>query len=101
MGDAAGRLLRVDGGMVANDWLLQFLADILGAPVERPARTEATAQGAAFLAGLGEGIYGSLDEIAALWRPQRRFEPQRSAGERERLAARWRRLVERVREDPA
>ena len=101
MGGEAGRLLRVDGGMVANDWLLQFLADMLGAPVERPALPEATALGAAFLAGLGAGLYASLEEIAALWAPQRRFEPALPAAERERLVGRWRRLVERVRESPA
>jgi glycerol kinase len=97
--DAGGeRLLRVDGGMVRNDWMLQFLADILGAPVERPRVPETTALGAAFLAGLGAGLYRSLDEIAAAWQRDRRFDPAMPAGEREKLVARWRALVTRVRE---
>jgi glycerol kinase len=97
--DAGGeRLLRVDGGMVRNDWLLQFLADVLGAPVERPRVPETTALGAAFLAGLGAGLYCSLDEIAAGWQRDRRFDPAMPAAEREKLVARWRALVARVRE---
>jgi glycerol kinase len=96
--EAAGRRLRVDGGMAANDWLMQRLADLLGAPVERPALAETTALGAAFLAALGRGILGSLDEVAALWRTERRFAPALPAAERERLVARWRALVARVRE---
>jgi glycerol kinase len=98
-GDGGGeRLLRVDGGMVRNDWMLQFLADILGAPVERPRVAETTALGAAFLAGLGAGLYRSLDEIAAAWQRDRRFDPAMPATEREQLVARWRTLVARVRE---
>jgi glycerol kinase len=98
-GDAAQEsLLRVDGGMVANDWMLQFLADILGAPVERPRVAETTALGAAFLAGLGAGLYGSLNDIARVWQRDRRFEPMMATAERERLVARWRQLVARVRE---
>ncbi|MCW5772516.1 MAG: glycerol kinase GlpK [Rhodospirillaceae bacterium] len=97
--DARGAaLLRVDGGMVANDWMLQFLADILGRPVERPRVPETTALGAAFLAGLGAGLYGSLDEIAAAWQRDRRFDPALPASERDALVARWRDLVKRVRE---
>jgi glycerol kinase len=94
----SGPLLRVDGGMVKNDWMLQFLADILGAPVERPRVAETTAMGAAFLAGLGAGLYRSLDEVAAAWQLERRFDPAMPAAERERLVARWRALVMRVRE---
>jgi len=98
-GSAGGeRLLRVDGGMVRNDWMLQFLADILGAPVERPRVPETTALGAAFLAGLGAGLYRSLDEIAEAWQRDRRFDPAMPAPEREKLVARWRTLVARVRE---
>jgi len=95
---AGERLLRVDGGMVRNDWMLQFLADILGAPVERPRVAETTASGAAFLAGLGAGLYRSLDEIAAAWQRDRRFDPAMPGVERERLVTRWRALVARVRE---
>jgi glycerol kinase len=96
--DGGERLLRVDGGMVRNDWLLQFLADILGAPVERPRVPETTGLGAAFLAGLGAGLYRSLDEIAAAWQRDRRFDPAMPAAEREKLVARWRALAARVRE---
>ena len=71
--------MRVDGGMVANDWLCQFLADILDRPVERPAVTETTALGAACLAGLAVGLYPSLDAVAGAWRLERRFEPRMSA----------------------
>ncbi|PWR19724.1 glycerol kinase GlpK [Zavarzinia compransoris] len=78
--------LRVDGGMVVNDWAMQFLADTLGLPVERPKVTETTALGAAFLAGLGAGIYDTTAAIADAWRLERRFEPQMGADER---AARW------------
>ncbi len=98
-GETGGeRLLRVDGGMVRNDWMLQFLADVLGLPVERPRVAETTALGAAFLAGLGAGLYSSLDEIAATWQRERRFDPVLPAAEREALVARWRNLVARVRE---
>ena len=76
---AAPSAVRVDGGMVANDWLCQFLADILDVPVERPAVTETTALGAACLAGLEVGLYPSLEALAGAWRCERRFEPQMSA----------------------
>ncbi len=76
--DAGGELdaLRVDGGAAVNDSLLQFQADILRVPVERPRVTETTALGAAFLAGLGTGFWSSTDEVAATWQLDRRFEPQ-------------------------
>jgi glycerol kinase len=89
--------LRVDGGMVVNAWLCQFLADMLDRPVERPAVVETTALGAAYLAGLAAGVYGSLDEVAAAWRLERRFEPAMPAGDRQRLLDGWRRAVARVR----
>jgi glycerol kinase len=95
--DASLATLRVDGGMVANEWLCQFLADILDAPVERPAVIETTALGAAYLAGLAAGIYDSLDAIAANWRLDRRFEPTMVAAERAALLEGWRRAVARVR----
>jgi glycerol kinase len=95
--DAGGRLsvLRVDGGAARNDDLLAFQADLLGVPVERPVVTETTAAGAAFLAGLGVGVWSGQDEIAATWSLERRFEPTMSQQERARLVAGWRRAVER------
>jgi glycerol kinase len=89
--------LRVDGGMVANDWLCQFLADILDLPVERPVVTETTALGAACLAGLEVGLYPSLDAVAGTWRCQRRFEPRMAPTERARLYGGWLGAVRRVR----
>ena len=88
--------LRVDGGMARNDWLLQFLADILELPVERPQVTETTALGAAYLAGLKTGIYRSTAEIARNWRCERRFTPAMAAATREGLYAGWREAVARV-----
>ena len=89
--------LRVDGGAVVNDFLMQFQADILGVPVERPAVTETTALGAAYLAGLAVGFWNSQDEIAGQWQLERRFEPRMSADQRESLYAGWQRAVERAR----
>ncbi len=96
--DGAGlpAALRVDGGMVVNNWMVQFLADLLGVVVERPALTETTALGAAALAGLQVGLYASLDEIAALWRRERRFEPRMANEQREMLYAGWLSAVRRV-----
>ncbi|MDX2161216.1 MAG: glycerol kinase GlpK [bacterium] len=87
--------LRVDGGMVLNDFLMQFQADILGVPVERPAVTETTALGAAYLAGLAVGFWKSQDEIAAQWGVERRFEPTMPADQRESLYAGWKAAVAR------
>jgi glycerol kinase len=89
--------VRVDGGMVANDWLCQFLADMLERPVERPVVTETTALGAAALAGLAVGLYPSLEAFAKTWQCARRFEPQMSPTERARLYAGWLGAVRRVR----
>lgn len=89
--------LRVDGGMVVNDFLMQFQADILGLPVERPALTESTALGAACLAGLAVGVWDSPDEIARRIRIERVFEPRMSADQRETLHADWQRAVQRAR----
>jgi glycerol kinase len=91
------RAVRVDGGMVANAWLCQFLADILDLPVERPAVTETTALGAACLAGLEVGLYPSRDALARSWRCERRFEPAMKEGDRERLLSGWRDAVRRTR----
>lgn len=89
--------LRVDGGMVANDWFCQFLADTLGLPVERPKVIETTALGAAYLAGLGAGLYNGLEEIAGAWQCERRFEPGMAESERERHYTGWKAAVEKVR----
>lgn len=91
--------LRVDGGMVANDWFLQFLADLLGVPVERPEVIETTALGAAYLAGLQLGMFSSLEEVGKHWRSDRLFTPQIGAGEREKLLRGWKKAIARVLED--
>ncbi|MFL1467281.1 glycerol kinase GlpK [Marinobacter sp. DUT-3] len=88
--------LRVDGGMAVNDWVMQFLSDILNVTVDRPRVTETTALGAAYLAGLHTGVYKSLDEIAQLWERERRFEPAMRPALRESLYAGWLDAVERV-----
>ena len=89
--------LRVDGGMARNDWVLQFLADILQLPVERPHVTETTALGAAFCAALGRGMIPDVAAIEKSWRPDRRFEPKMTAAERDRRYAGWQDAVRRVR----
>ncbi|MDX1990907.1 MAG: glycerol kinase GlpK [bacterium] len=88
--------LRVDGGATGNDFLMQFQADILGVPVQRPAVTETTALGAAYLAGLAVGYWQSQDEIAAQWALEKTFEPTMSADQRETLYHGWTRAVERA-----
>ncbi len=88
--------LRVDGGMVANDWLMQRLADLLDLPVERPQVAETTALGAAYLAGLGAGVYRSPDDVAALWRPESRFTPGLDGAARTRLRDGWADAVQRT-----
>jgi glycerol kinase len=89
--------LRVDGGAARNDDLLRFQADILGIPVERPRVTETTAWGAASLAGLATGVWGSLDDLAALRDVDRRFAPAMAPERRRALVAGWLRAVERSR----
>jgi len=81
--------LRVDGGMVASDWTMQFLADILNLPVERPRIIETTALGAAYLAGLQAGVFKDTDDISERWRLDARFQPAMSADERNRNLAGW------------
>lgn len=93
---AALTSLRVDGGMVVNDWLMQFLADILNVTVDRPRITETTALGAAYLAGLQTGIYGSLEEISELWECERQFHAGMRPALRESLYAGWLDAIERV-----
>ncbi len=89
--------LRVDGGAVRNNFLVQFVADILGVPVERPEVTETTALGASYLAGLAVGFWDSQEEIEQQWRLERSFEPRMSADQRDALYADWQRAVERSR----
>jgi glycerol kinase len=88
-------LLRVDGGAVVNNLLMQFQADILGVPVERPRVAETTALGAAYLAGLATGFWGSQQELAEHRAVERVFEPAMSADQRDQLYAGWKRAVER------
>ncbi len=88
--------LKVDGGAVANDFLMQFQADILGVPVQRPAVTETTALGSAYLAGLAVDFWSSQEEIARQWAVEHTFEPKMSMNEREALYAGWQRAVERA-----
>jgi glycerol kinase len=88
--------LRVDGGMVGNNWLMQFLADIVDLRVDRPVVTETTALGAAYLAGVQTGVFDSLDDVTAHWQVDRSFESAMSATERERLLAGWEQAVSRV-----
>ena len=90
-------VIRVDGGMVANSWFLQFLADILDIAVERPTNVESTVLGAAYLAGLKGGVFTSIDRIASLWEVDARYEPVMSADQREALLAGWASAVARVR----
>jgi glycerol kinase len=85
--------LRVDGGACSNDLLMQFQADLLGIAVVRPAVTETTALGAAYLAGLSCGLYASTDELSNLWRVERRFEPTLSADRAAELMTRWEHAV--------
>jgi glycerol kinase len=85
--------LRVDGGACVNDLLMQFQADLLGIPVVRPAVTETTALGAAYLAGLACGVFGNVEELAAMWKPQRRFLPTLDAQRGAELMARWEHAV--------
>lgn len=87
--------LKVDGGMAANDLLMQFQADLLDAPVVRPRHLETTALGAAFAAGLGVGYFRSAEEIAAQWRESRRFEPAMAGEDRARFIAGWEKAVEK------
>jgi len=88
--------LRVDGGAAANDLLMQIQADILGREVVRPAVTETTALGAAYLAGLAVGFWKGQDELAGKWRVDKRFQPRMEASQREELYQGWKRAVERA-----
>ena len=85
--------------MVVNNWVMQFLADILGVPVERPEVTETTALGVAYLAGLQAGLYRDLEEIASHWHRQQRFAPRMAGEHRDKLYAGWLDAVKRVRSE--
>jgi glycerol kinase len=97
--DAGGRILelRVDGGAAANNFLMQFQADILDCPIVRPADIETTALGAAYLAGLATGFWKDVAEVENFWRAERRFEPAMDAGTRDRLFSGWKDAVARCR----
>jgi glycerol kinase len=88
--------LRVDGGAAVMDVLCQFQADLLGIPVRRPRQTETTALGAAFLAGLGAGLWKDTD-LGGLWKLDMEFEPRTSRDQADSLQSRWREAVERSR----
>jgi glycerol kinase len=85
--------LKVDGGMVANDALMQFQADVLGVPVVRPVVAETTALGAAYAAGLAVGFWSGLDDLSANWQEDKRWEPSMDAEERDRQLRLWRKAV--------
>jgi glycerol kinase len=92
--DAEGdNVLRVDGGMTASDWTMQFLSDIIGAQVDRPEVLETTALGAAWLAGMRAGLYPDQDGFAKSWALQRRFEPAMDEGTRRQKYAAWKKAV--------
>jgi glycerol kinase len=88
--------LRVDGGMTANDWLLQFLSDMLNVRVDRPTCIETSALGAAYLAGLGAGLFDSLETLSKLWHLDRSFSPSMDLTRRERLYKGWLQAVDRI-----
>jgi glycerol kinase len=94
--DGGDVVLRVDGGMVANDWMMQRLTDILAAPVDRPMVLETTALGSAWLAGQKAGVWPDMAGFAEQWKRDRRFAPNMDDGERQRLLAGWRDAVKRT-----
>ena len=89
-------IIRVDGGMVANDWLVQQLSDTINLRVQRPVVTETTALGAAYLAGLQTGVFESLDDLASYWQREADFEPKMETDAREQLLAGWKKAIERT-----
>ena len=95
-GKKAETTLRVDGGMVASDWTMQFLADMLDARVDRPQILETTALGAAFLAGMKAGVYPDIDELKTNWKLEKTFSPAMDASQREQLYAGWKDAVFRT-----
>jgi glycerol kinase len=95
-GMSGDTVLRVDGGMVASDWTMQFLADILAAPVDRPVILETTALGAAWLAGSRAGVWPGMDEFSRKWALERRFAPSMDASVRDQRVSGWRDAVRRT-----
>jgi glycerol kinase len=93
------RELRVDGGAAVNNFLMQFQADILGKTVVRPVDVETTALGAAYLAGIAEGVWSGAEEVESFWRIERRFEPGMAATRRDELVTKWKEAVSRARSD--
>jgi glycerol kinase len=93
-GHGADAVLRVDGGMSASDWAMQFLSDIIDAPVDRPEVLETTALGAAWLAGMQIGLYPGQAEFAETWALERQFLPQMAAADRKAKTDAWKRAVE-------
>jgi glycerol kinase len=93
---ASGTVIRVDGGMSASDWTMQFLADILAAPVDRPTGLETTALGAGYLAGMSAGLYPDPATFAAGWTAERRFMPAMTDADRERKYRGWQHAVART-----
>lgn len=96
-GAAKCKALRIDGGMVKNDWLCEFLADMLNVPVERPKEIETTALGVAFLAGLQLGWYSDLSDISKTWQAKSTFHPTMKSEERNKLYTGWKAAVARIR----
>ena len=93
---SADTVIRVDGGMSVSDWTMQFLADILAAPVDRPALSETTALGAGYLAGMAAGVYPDIETFAAGWTAERRFEPAMAEPERAEKYRGWQDAVART-----
>jgi glycerol kinase len=89
-------MFRVDGGASANDLMMQFQADLLQTPIERPRMIETTALGAAFLAGLGTGMWAGVKELRSAWRAAKQFRPKMPADVREAHLARWKSAVQRA-----
>jgi glycerol kinase len=89
-------MFRVDGGASTNDLLMQFQADLLQTPIERPRMVETTALGAAFLAGLGTGVWAGIKELSKAWRAGKKFQPRMPARERDEHLARWRKAIQRA-----
>ena len=99
-GGSSQAVLRIDGGMVANNWAMQALADQLGTPIDRPTITETTAAGAAYLAGLAAGLCPKPADFAMQWMLEKRFEPSHSSEYTDALYAGWQRAVARLLHDP-
>jgi glycerol kinase len=90
------KALKVDGGMVFNDTLMQFQADILGVPVIRPTIAETTALGAAYAAGLAVGFWSAIDDLRSNWQVDKTWQPRMEVNQRERLYHGWKKAVERT-----